>query len=81
MKTIALDVREGVGIKELQKALLTLVTEQGCPGCGLNGFDIRFGIDPASELRDKLKGFDFVRDVRVLPVDFDMGPMGLPGLR
>ena len=81
MKTISLDVREGIDLEDLQQALATLVTEQGCPGCGLNGFDIRFGIDPAFRLREQMMKFDFVRDVQVLPVDFAMGPMGLPGLR
>ncbi|MBK6888241.1 MAG: hypothetical protein IPH03_18560 [Tetrasphaera sp.] len=65
---VTLTVKKGVSLPELQDALAHLVAEAGCPGCGLNGFEFNFNVDPEEgwlNLRDRL---DVVSKVAVVDV-------------
>ncbi|CCH79615.1 hypothetical protein BN12_50042 [Nostocoides japonicum T1-X7] len=49
-------LREGVTLDDLSSILAKIVDLQGCPACGLNGFDLRFEVDPEirfAELREQ----------------------------
>jgi hypothetical protein len=65
--TTVLNLKSGVTLDELQEAIAVAVDVAGCPGCGLNGFDLKFQIDPRvrwEAVLDKLP--DLVRDIDVL---------------
>ncbi len=60
MSVEVLKLREGITLKQLQDVLARYVAVKGCPACGLNGFDLRFEIDPAIRYRDLIKELDGV---------------------
>lgn len=65
--TTVLNVKSDVSLDELQRAIAVAVDVAGCPGCGLNGFDLKFQIDPRvrwQAVLDKLP--DLVRDIEVV---------------
>jgi hypothetical protein len=65
--TTVLRLKPDVTLEELQRAIEVAVDVAGCPGCGLNGFDLKFEIDPRvrwASVLDKLR--DVVRDIDVV---------------
>ena len=65
--TTVLSVKSDVTLDELQRAIAVAVDVAGCPGCGLNGFDLKFEIDPRvrwasvlDKLSDVVRGIDVV---------------------
>lgn len=65
--TTVLSVKNDVTLEELQSAIAVAVDVAGCPGCGLNGFDLKFQIDPRirwAAVLDKLS--DVVRRIDVV---------------
>lgn len=65
-------LREGINLKQLQDVMARYVAVKGCPACGLNGFDLRFEIDPAIRYRDLIRELDgIVTGIEVHPFDVD----------
>lgn len=84
MSTHILKLTPHVALEDLQKALAELVGELGCPGCGLNGFDIGFETLEGPDWSRFIDKYDFVRDVDSFRVNLAdvidvKGQVGLPG--
>lgn len=72
MAVEVLRLREGIELDQLQEVLARFVDLKGCPSCGLNGFDLRFEIDPRIRYRDFVTKFDgLVSEILVEPVQID----------
>ena len=76
-ETIVLRLREGVGFDRLTETLQELVDLQGCPSCGLNGWDLQLMIDPRIRFEKFHEGFGDV----LSGVDVFAGGVGRRGLR
>jgi hypothetical protein len=78
MSVEVLRLREGIQLDQLQELIKEFVDLKGCPACGLNGFDLRFEIDPRIRYAEFAKRFDHVlSEVVVRPFDIDQ--LDLPG--
>jgi hypothetical protein len=42
---------------------------KGCPACGLNGFDLRFELDPRVRYAEFARQFDNLTEIVSLPAD------------
>lgn len=69
MSVDVLRFREGVTLQELQDVIAKYVDLKGCPACGLNGFDIRFEIDPRVRYSQLVQEFENLTEIEVQPVD------------
>lgn len=70
--TTVLKLKDDITLDELKEAIEVAVGVAGCPGCGLNGFDLKLEIDPRVRWQgvlDKLPGL--VRDIEVVNPAFD----------
>lgn len=50
-------LHEGITLDDLTDILKRLVDLQGCPACGLNGFDLHFGVDQETRFADLREQF------------------------
>jgi hypothetical protein len=80
MATIDLQLREGITLDDLTETLARLVAARGCPACGLNGFDLRLGVDPVYRIREAFRGSELVRQINVLPSLHELPGVGPAGL-
>jgi len=65
--TVSLKLRREIDLDQLIDVVKDLVDEQGCPSCGLNGWDLHVHIDPVirydrftQKFDDVLSGVDVV---------------------
>ncbi len=63
--TVSLKLRRQIDLDQLINLVKELVDEQGCPSCGLNGWDLHVSIDPVirydrftEKFNDVLSGVD-----------------------
>jgi hypothetical protein len=67
MDSISLDFRAGVELGDLQEAISRLVELRGCPGCGLNGFDLSMRLHPELQFGGLLKEIKALERITVQP--------------
>ncbi|MEE9383255.1 MAG: hypothetical protein V3V08_07560 [Nannocystaceae bacterium] len=48
---VSFSVRHKVRLEDIQEALFQVLDQTGCPTCGLNGLDLRFGLDEVLPLK------------------------------
>jgi hypothetical protein len=73
MSVEVLRFRESVTLQELQDVVAKFVDLKGCPACGLNGFDLRFELDPRVRYADFARQFENLTEIVSLPADVRTG--------
>ncbi len=83
MPVEVLRFREGIQLDQLQELIANFVEMKGCPACGLNGFDLRFEVDPRIRYRALTEKFsDVLTEIVVRPLDADQFEvLGRQGIR